>query len=72
MLFLDSDQLSLADIRAASGLDDKELRRTLQSLACGKERQVAEGLAWVRTPRTQNLGIARWCLLSFTPSYTYH
>lgn len=38
MLFLDCDQLSFDDIKAASNLEDKELRRTLQSLACGKER----------------------------------
>ncbi|KAA6417758.1 MAG: ubiquitin- cullin 4 [Trebouxia sp. A1-2] len=30
--------LSLADMRDASGIEDKELRRTLQSLACGKIR----------------------------------
>ncbi len=38
MLFNDADCLGLEDIRAASGLEDKELRRTLQSLACGKVR----------------------------------
>lgn len=36
MLFNDADTLSLADIAAGSGVEDKELRRTLQSLACGK------------------------------------
>jgi hypothetical protein len=41
MLFSDCDRLSLAEIRAASSLEDKELRRTLQSLACGKERWAA-------------------------------
>ena len=38
MLFNDMDTLSLTDIREASGIEDKELRRTLQSLACGKIR----------------------------------
>lgn len=38
MLFNDVDSLSLTDIREASGIEDKELRRTLQSLACGKIR----------------------------------
>ncbi len=38
MLFNDVDSLSLADMRDASGIEDKELRRTLQSLACGKIR----------------------------------
>lgn len=38
MLFNDVDSLSLADISEASGIEDKELRRTLQSLACGRIR----------------------------------
>lgn len=38
MLFNDVDSLSLEDIRDASGIEDKELRRTLQSLACGRIR----------------------------------
>ena len=38
MLFADADALTLPELRAGSGLEDKELRRTLQSLACGKER----------------------------------
>ncbi len=36
MLFNDVDALSLGEIREATGVEDKELRRTLQSLACGK------------------------------------
>ena len=31
-------RLTFEEIRAASGIEDKELRRTLQSLACGKVR----------------------------------
>ena len=38
MLFNDADSLSLREIAAATRLEDKELRRTLQSLACGKVR----------------------------------
>ena len=33
-----TDRLSFQEIAEATGLEDKELRRTLQSLACGKER----------------------------------
>ncbi|KAK9797070.1 hypothetical protein WJX73_002435 [Symbiochloris irregularis] len=38
MLFNDADTLSFADIKDASAIEDKELRRTLQGLACGKMR----------------------------------
>ena len=38
LLFNNSDTLSLDDIAGAIGLEDRELRRTLQSLACGRER----------------------------------
>ncbi|KAG7019515.1 Cullin-4 [Cucurbita argyrosperma subsp. argyrosperma] len=38
MLFNDAEKLSLQDIRESTGIEDKELRRTLQSLACGKVR----------------------------------
>ncbi|GJT84981.1 putative cullin protein, neddylation [Tanacetum coccineum] len=38
MLFNDAQKLSLQDIRDATSIEDKELRRTLQSLACGKVR----------------------------------
>ena len=38
ILFNDSDNLSLEDIKAATNIEDGELRRTLQSLACGKAR----------------------------------
>ena len=36
MLFNDADTLTFAEIRDATGIEDKELRRTLQSLALGK------------------------------------
>ncbi len=38
MLFNDADTLGLAEIAEGTGIEDKELRRTLQSLACGKVR----------------------------------
>ena len=38
MLFNDADTLGLAEMAEGTGIDDKELRRTLQSLACGKVR----------------------------------
>ena len=38
MLFNDAESLSYSDIKEASGIEDGELRRTLQSLALGKAR----------------------------------
>ncbi|XP_071441003.1 cullin-4A [Hetaerina americana] len=38
LLFNDADELSLEEIGTATGIEDGELRRTLQSLACGKAR----------------------------------
>mmetsp|Transcript_26924 Transcript_26924/g.58796 ORF Transcript_26924/g.58796 Transcript_26924/m.58796 type:complete len:739 (-) Transcript_26924:3390-5606(-) len=38
MLFNNTDSLSFEDVKSQSGIEDKELRRTLQSLACGKVR----------------------------------
>ncbi|XP_042373284.1 cullin-4-like isoform X2 [Zingiber officinale] len=38
MLFNDTQKLNFQDIKDSTGIDDKELRRTLQSLACGKVR----------------------------------
>ena len=38
VLFNDASSLTLAEVAAGSGIEDRELRRTLQSLACGKER----------------------------------
>ncbi|GFH16841.1 CULLIN_2 domain-containing protein, partial [Haematococcus lacustris] len=35
-MFNDADALSFQDLKVGSGIEDKELRRTLQSLACGK------------------------------------
>ncbi|KAG8322193.1 Cullin-4A [Homalodisca vitripennis] len=38
LLFNYSDETSLEDIKAGTNIEDGELRRTLQSLACGKAR----------------------------------
>ena len=38
MLFNDAQKLSFQDIKDSTGIEDMELRRTLQSLACGKVR----------------------------------
>lgn len=38
MLFNDAQSLTFQEIKDASAIEDKELRRTLQSLACGKVR----------------------------------
>ncbi|XP_054159550.1 cullin-4A-like [Oppia nitens] len=38
LLFNDCDELSLDDIKQSTSIEDSELRRTLQSLACGKAR----------------------------------
>ncbi|KAL3616891.1 Cullin-4 [Castilleja foliolosa] len=38
MLFNDAEKLSFEDIKESTGIVDQELRRTLQSLACGKFR----------------------------------
>jgi cullin-4 len=38
MQFNDAEKLSFQDIKDSTAIEDKELRRTLQSLACGKVR----------------------------------
>lgn len=38
MLFNDAQSLTFQKIKDTSAIEDKELRRTLQSLACGKVR----------------------------------
>ncbi|KAK1256918.1 Cullin-4 [Acorus gramineus] len=38
MLFNDTEKLSFQDMKDSTSIEDKELRRTLQSLACGKVR----------------------------------
>ena len=38
MLFNDAEELKFSEIKEGSGIEDTELRRTLQSLALGKAR----------------------------------
>uniref|UniRef100_A0A452TQJ4 Cullin family profile domain-containing protein n=1 Tax=Ursus maritimus TaxID=29073 RepID=A0A452TQJ4_URSMA len=38
LMFNEGDQFSLEEIKVATGVEDRELRRTLQSLACGRAR----------------------------------
>ncbi|GFR57890.1 cullin-4A [Elysia marginata] len=38
LLFNDTDELSFSEIQTATGIEEIELKRTLQSLACGKAR----------------------------------
>ncbi|NWH77720.1 CUL4A protein, partial [Piaya cayana] len=38
LMFNEGDEFSFEDIKMATGIEDSELRRTLQSLACGKAR----------------------------------
>ncbi|EMD41477.1 hypothetical protein CERSUDRAFT_110046 [Gelatoporia subvermispora B] len=38
LLFNDGEEISFPDIKAQTRMEDAELRRTLQSLACGKKR----------------------------------
>ncbi|XP_068626243.1 cullin-4A [Battus philenor] len=45
LLFNDGDNLSFEEIKAATNIEEGELRRTLQSLACGKARVLS------KTPR---------------------
>ncbi|XP_075395964.1 cullin-4B-like [Tenrec ecaudatus] len=38
LMFNEGDQFTLEEIKAATGVEDKELRSTLQSLACGRAK----------------------------------
>lgn len=38
LMFNEGDGFSFEEIKMATGIEDSELRRTLQSLACGKAR----------------------------------
>ncbi|XP_072573970.1 cullin-4A [Paramormyrops kingsleyae] len=38
LMFNEGDEFTVQEIRSATGIEDGELRRTLQSLACGKAR----------------------------------
>lgn len=50
LLFNDNNLLSVDQVRQGSGLEDHELLRTLQSLACGKVRVLQ------KTPRGRDVG----------------
>lgn len=47
MLFNDAEKLSFQDIKDSTAIEDKELRRTLQSLACGKVRVLQKVGSWM-------------------------
>ncbi|XP_070538317.1 cullin-4A-like [Ptychodera flava] len=42
LMFNDGDNYTLEDIAQATGIEDGELRRTVQSLACGKARVISK------------------------------
>nr|DBA13711.1 TPA: hypothetical protein GDO54_017055 [Pyxicephalus adspersus] len=42
LMFNEGEEFSFEDIRQATGIEDSELRRTLQSLACGRARVLAK------------------------------
>ena len=63
LLFNDVDTaMTLTEVAAATGLDDRELRRTLQSLACGRERVL------IKEPKGRDVGDADSFL--FNAGYT--
>ncbi|XP_073989923.1 cullin 4 isoform X1 [Rhodnius prolixus] len=49
LLFNESSEMALEEIKAATNIEDGELRRTLQSLACGKARVLT------KTPRGRDV-----------------
>ncbi|XP_040260835.1 cullin-4B [Bufo bufo] len=42
LMFNEGEEFSFEDIRQATGIEDSELRRTLQSLACGRARVLSK------------------------------
>ena len=62
MAFEDTDTLPFKDIVAATGIEDSELRRTLQSLACGRERVLS------KDPKGKEIGDDD--VFSFNDEYT--
>ncbi|KAM5146301.1 cullin-4B [Mantella aurantiaca] len=49
LMFNEGEEFSFEDIRQATGIEDSELRRTLQSLACGRARVL------VKTPKSKDV-----------------
>lgn len=66
MLFNDATILKYTDIREASGIEDVELRRVLQSLALGKTRVLS------KEPKVSTFARALQCLLCILCTSTKH
>ncbi|KAL4631599.1 cullin-4B [Arapaima gigas] len=49
LMFNEGEEFSLEEIKMATGIEDSELRRTLQSLACGKARVLS------KTPKSKDI-----------------
>ncbi|XP_066571175.1 cullin-4B isoform X1 [Amia ocellicauda] len=49
LMFNEGEEFSLEEIKQATGIEDSELRRTLQSLACGKARVLT------KTPKSKDV-----------------
>ncbi|XP_062856577.1 cullin-4B [Trichomycterus rosablanca] len=49
LMFNEGEEFSLEEIKLATGIEDGELRRTLQSLACGKARVLS------KTPKSKDI-----------------
>ncbi|MGH0173512.1 UNVERIFIED_CONTAM: hypothetical protein FKN15_065706 [Acipenser sinensis] len=49
LMFNEGEEFSLEEIKLATGIEDGELRRTLQSLACGKARVIS------KTPKSKDV-----------------
>ncbi|XP_078403522.1 cullin-4B [Cetorhinus maximus] len=49
LMFNEGEEFSLEEIKTATGIEDGELRRTLQSLACGKARVLT------KTPKSKDV-----------------
>ncbi|XP_028315928.1 cullin-4B [Gouania willdenowi] len=49
LMFNEGEEFSLEEIKVATGIEDSELRRTLQSLACGKARVLS------KTPKSKDV-----------------
>lgn len=62
MLFNDAEKLSFQDIKDAIGIEDKELRRTLQSLACGKVRVLQKVCDYLRNYQFTKIVICEYYL----------
>ena len=66
-LFNDAPTLSFQDIKEATGIEDAELRRLLQSLACGKMRVLIKEPKASAAEIALLVGRSRHRLLDFSP-----